>query len=275
MKKRVLAGVLCAIMALSLCACGGSEGGSNGGGLGGNTEKKEALRKTYKQVTYDATTGAEIVSMEKHYDEAGREVYCKTTNSIGSIEEYTIEWKVDGDTAIGTYSFISGGESVTEAYDENTYDKDGNLLVSKTYLDGYVGKMTENEYKDGVLAKSILTANYMGGSTVVVNEIEYNENGNVIKQTQKINGEVDGLSEYQYEYDSDGKILKLIQIHGEGNPDTVSVFEYDENGYLIRVTSDAATHTDYENDEDGNALVLKTYNADGVLTTLTTYEYYK
>ncbi len=102
---------------------------------------------------------------------------------------------------------------------------------------------------------------------------EYDENGNIIKSDS-------GDEKDDYVYNADGKLLK--HTHNEGGEITVYEYTYDENGYLVKKTSDSdeygVTTWQYYNDAYGNpekvALTYDSGNDDGYIFHYSGYKYF-
>ena len=272
--KKGLVSALCLAMALSLCACGGGSEDGKGGSILGGGEKKTPVMKYSKQISYDTTTGEVSYTLEYKYDEKGREIYYKNVINGEVSEERNVEWKEEGNTSIGTFKYTMDVPEGLDAYMEVKFDGDGNQIENNTYMYGELSKSYLKEYKNGKLAKSEQTTRVLDIESVYI--IEYDEHGNAAKVVATQNGEVGTEQEYRYEYDKDGKILKVtnvIVMNGEETAIT-SEYQYDAKGNMIGSTSDNGTYVEIKCDEDGNIIETKNYNAEGQLTSELIREYY-
>lgn len=78
--------------------------------------------------------------------------------------------------------------------------------------------------------QSAVTAYNAEGNQISYMELEYDEEGRILKQNDYLieTGEISGYT--KYEYDSDGNRMKETFCSLDGTPEVYDVFEYDSNG---------------------------------------------
>lgn len=165
----------------------------------------------------------------------------------------------------------SGQEMVLE-YE---YDKNGNFIKQTAYTNGELTQVNEIEYNDhGDIAKA---TTYLPDGTVdavITYTYEYDANGNMTQRKlhrKEADREVESITKYYY---NDKNLLVK-----EESESVVYENTYDDNGFLVKTSiiyGDSQTPTyvcEYENDSKGNHLKETTYNSAGEVYTTVENEY--
>lgn len=126
----------------------------------------------------------------------------------------------------------------------------------KSYLSyNYVRETEYNEHGD-VIRRCALDQKYSYGETVCEYEYVYDENGNMLKKTEK-DSWYDTVTVTEYEYDSQNRLVKII------NEDKTTEYAYDDAGNIAKETvlrgTDNVSETLYTYDEFGNVLSESEY----------------
>lgn len=180
------------------------------------------------------------------YDTSGR-ITKKTVTSDGEIESVCdYEYGADGRMTRMTETSASGQETVTE----HEYDGRGSLVKAvRNYPDGSV-YTAEYTYDD----MGRPTGKYYIGSSSMSTlsyEYVYDARGNLITEINEHPYYGDGgRFVTNYTYDEKGVLTRKMETH-EGAGSTVTEYEYDGAGRLLREVSDSSVRT-YTYDEDGN-----------------------
>lgn len=328
MRKRILAVMLCCFMAVGVCACGETTDTVKETKVTEEAETTEEVKaseeevsesveiegKVLKQLTiyrgygtaifeYDAS-GKPLTNKELIFFTGGMYLY----DDIFVTEIGYKQLGVEGES----YNHI--GKSLKSSYYENdtlsawneySYDEEGNLTSEASYGDGGIGSSVEYEYDSkGNLSKEThytgsenqvnywYTYSYDGegnllevtyydtSSTYTEYEYVYDEVGNLIQETDySSNG---NYKEISYDYNTEGKVTKEF-IHYESNSDSTESdndfwheYEYDSAGNLLKVIEYEGDAVDwsveYEYDESGNILEATWCYSDSD-TDLTKLEY--
>lgn len=234
----------------------------------GRTAKEEPKEvPKQKPVSTSAVTKKEPEIVKEKYDPyVMTEVYCTdyAEDSDSPGEKYLGEQNVyDNNGNLTEKTTYSAGDVLYEKYNYE-YDNDGNMTKETCYdWEGMVWWKEYNKYIDGRLAED--TKHYSFGFSEVSEYIfddkgrikekittnddeqwirsgyEYDEDGNMVKETITISDDADGKlwGTYEYEYDADGNKTKMIMSLYESNGvyNTECTYEYDENGNLAKEIS--------------------------------------
>lgn len=143
------------------------------------------------------------------------------------------------------------------------YDADGNLLIKYTYE--YINRegwwVERREDGAGHVFKEITYNHEKGDIVDSWTDIEYDENGNDVKETfHDGDGNVTGWREYQY--DEDGHEIKHTMYHSDGTVKEWTENQYDEEGRHI-------SRKEYEGDDRLAIEVL--YDTEGRTARYTEY----
>ncbi len=195
---------------------------------GENEAGEEEIAFEYEDGSYETNV----------YDKNGNLVMWKYYNPDKTVGSYqTYEYDENGfNTKIAYYN----GDGTLSVYDIWAYDKDGNITESASYgADGTVSsRMT----------------------------FEYDKNGNCIKDTAY--GEDGKVSVYSVStFSDDNRLIREDSYTGSDELIATNEYEYDENGYLCKLTTSTpagiASVGVYENDADGNVISEKWYDGEG------------
>lgn len=155
-----------------------------------------------------------------------------------------------------------------------TYDINDNLTENVVYLDGIEYRKYTYQYdSNNNMSQEIF---YREGIEAVRVNYNYDDNDNLI-ETIRTNPEDSPYTEYTYEYDSDGKLIKRTR-YGSDYFMWSQTYKYDANGYEIEViTKDGGgniTNTKItEYNTKGNITSRVNYNSDGSINSSYTVEY--
>lgn len=278
MKKKILSMFLVGMMSMMLSGCGNAVSDAE------NVVKQEPAEAEETQGSDESEEIAEVEVTEVKEPEIIT-VYLMTKDTIkrGEEGEYygTIETTME-------YEYDEYGNQTYWGGYEYEYDDIGRVLKKVKYSVNDSGETfksgeTEYEYDDkGALIKS--TGIYYEdeewaeafGTTHTVYESEYDDRGNVIKNISK-SYKADGSEEieednYEYEYDTEDRIIKETWIFSTGEK-AVTEKQYDENGsetkykyFFINldgteeVMEEYELIYEYEYDDAGNLVKRITYN---------------
>ncbi|MBE6683641.1 MAG: hypothetical protein E7595_05760 [Ruminococcaceae bacterium] len=182
------------------------------------------------------------------------EAYClliTAEDSDDRISDMLAKFKVV--FAVRENIYMSADELQVTRY-EDIYDSNGNKL--KTLHTDYNGTQTtpfQAEYdENGRIISEVYRQN---GEIKWENSYEYDENGRIISEGYRHNGEIKW--KYSYEYDENGNNIKTVLIRD--NKYTTYEYNYDENGNLINeLRLDPADKivekTVYTYDKNGNRI---------------------
>ena len=244
-------------------------------------EAQTALDEPYVLVRETDTKSGNVT--EYAYDENGDKVSETVTYPDKPDEtlyrEYTTQYQEDGSKIVteSQTMLMKTGEAVSLYTYEYEYSPEG-LLLRKTgfengNLDGEI--LYEYDADGNLIRQSGRNAPSIGRD--LTKEFEYDENGNLTKQTDlDDNGEVEGWS--TFEYDENGKeIMKHVFTSTGDEPRTYELcqwkYEYDGEGRVMEEWKEGTElggkyeHYEYEYDEYGNMCKKKD------LTLHITYEY--
>lgn len=195
---------------------------------GENEAGEEEISFEYEDGSYETTI----------YDENGNLVMWKYYNPDKTVGSYqTYEYDENGfNTKISYYN----GDGTLSVYDIWAYDKDGNITESASYQ------------ADGTVSSRMT--------------FEYDKNGNCIKDTAY--GEDGKVSVYSVStFSDDNRLIREDSYTGSDELIATNEYEYDENGYLCKLTTSTpagiASVGVYENDADGNVISEKWYDGEG------------
>lgn len=195
---------------------------------GENEAGEEEIAFEYEDGSYETTI----------YDENGNLVMWKYYNPDKTVGSYqTYEYDENGfNTKISYYN----GDGTLSVYDIWAYDKDGNITESASYQ------------ADGTVSSRMT--------------FEYDKNGNCIKDTAY--GEDGSVSVYSVStFSDDNRLIREDSYTGSNELIATNEYEYDENGYLCKLTTSTpagiASVGVYENDADGNVISEKWYDGEG------------
>lgn len=152
----------------------------------------------------------------------------------------------------------TGDVNVTE-YD---YDENWTLLRTETLLNGNFASAVEYVYSED---KSRLTMNYSSAvyePYSTLQELTYDDKGQLIKAAVIENGELGAVSEYFY--DESGREIKVVSSAPGGNK-TVLERSYDGKGNLLCLMLDtgyALTREEYSYDDKGRLTRIEYYKND-------------
>lgn len=179
---------------------------------------------------------------EYEYDEAGREIRCICYGDDGTVW-YWYESAYDGD----------GNEIKFESYDnrnaehhidERTYDESGRIIYKSHKNNGVVTVIQENEYDaDGNVLRE-MQIEYDSGTGQKTYEktygYAYDEKGNMVmydaasyeeEKTENLRWE---KVRWEKEYDENGRGTDFSFYDNEEQPSYQSQTEYDENGLMVK-----------------------------------------
>ncbi|MBQ7915492.1 MAG: hypothetical protein IJ315_01725 [Firmicutes bacterium] len=196
-------------------------------------------------------------------EKVGEEAHSLDENGICSVCAGEIVKFDDGSAFVTFYNekgdfvswaeYDSNGEQVFVQTSEYEYDEMGNMVASKTYMDGSL--MEECTYH--------FTGDEEDYPTMATGMF-YNE---------------DGTKEY-WEYDDRGDVASITYYDGDGSVSYVETYEtkYDENDNYMgeKISTDGALSYEsfYEFDEDGLFYMYKEiyYNEDGTIDNEIVYD---
>lgn len=207
------------------------------------------------------SSGGVITNMEYNAEGAPIEGFRSVCDEKGNV--ILREWYRDGvlDDKKG-YEYHANGQiykKVCYSADEkvnwvNEYDLNGNLVKNEDYFYREDGTLSSLWVYDGA-GKAILEKHFdVGGNVITHSEYAYYENGELKTISNYEKGAFAGKTEFEYQYDENGRKVKEIECH------------YDKDGAL-------ESKAESELDENGLAVVVLFYE-DGKLIQKNEIEYY-
>ena len=112
-----------------------------------------------------------------------------------------------------------------------TYDEEGNLLSTKLYLNDKFQSSVESDYnKDSNI---VTMTNTSSNSEITVTEVqqEFDDAGQLIKESSYSDGTFAGSTEYYY--DNEGRQTKMVTKHANSDMVITVFYEYDKSGNQI------------------------------------------
>ena len=112
-----------------------------------------------------------------------------------------------------------------------TYDEEGNLLSTKLYLNDKFQSSVEYDYnKDSNI---VTITNISSNSEITVTEVqqEFDDAGQLIKESSYSDGTFAGSTEYYY--DNEGRQTKMVTKHANSDMVITVFYEYDKSGNQI------------------------------------------
>lgn len=301
--KRVLAAVLCAVMLLSLTACGKTENIS----ADLPAERSVLIAESVPQVvqsapestessapedtkTYEIPKLGELVGPEdfpsrgvaacivtkstfyvqnEKYNNSETEVFDEHGNSLYRTRSY-------GDPKISSYEYDERGNVIREYYEtnyycDNEYDENGRLVSYKAFKNGEPAFAGTEIYDEHGELSELRTDYYFNGEfleqTVHYYEYIFDESGRKIALTEYHTDHNEIWEETAYEYDGD--ILKRrVCTDPNGDGKTVWEYIYDADGNIVNYKI-----TFYEQDDTVKSTYReeRSYNADGKIVQTLCY----
>ncbi len=211
------------------------------------------------------------------YDEKGNMI--RTTVSVREQIDHTLEYFYDVNGNCVQSDYKDGGEvlSLRHIYE---YDSTGNRVKSTTQ-DGFVNgipqswMVTTTEYDES--GRFIRSRTEQDDGYIRMNECEYDDRGNTIKQTYcSIDDSGRSSTEiFSFAYDENGNMVRE-QREDDVGVDYIREWEYDALGNCVRGTMNqvwlgAVTEETYAYDENGN--LIKKVRSEGSDSTEETVEY--
>lgn len=217
---------------------------------------RESVQRNGMVIDYDYDERGDMTKKTYSYEEKPDETH---------YIEYTTQYQDDGSKIVLESQDVleSTGEAVFDETYEYEYNPDG-LLIRKTGFNG------DGEYQGEILYEYDENGNLISqsegktgpGITSLARNYEYDDAGNLIKEIQyDFSGEVNQY--WTYEYDQDGKLTVEHNYNPEGEEMIEGVecqwkYEYDEEGRVIEEWRESVEggHKyiwyEYEYDEYGN-----------------------
>ena len=215
-------------------------------------------------------------------DNVTGKIVCEEDKNGNIISEKTFYGK--DLNCIHKYEYDSQGNNIKSTYynsenllcSQNEYDSKGNTTKSIEYnTDGSIARIYTYDKHENLISAVEYQSNEKK-ETIFKNEYEYDEAGNMIKETNyDENGKLSGWS--QYEYDGEN-LLKESKYHGEGDLYSEEKYEYDSKNNLIKEIGNYYYNGhvkmvyECEYDEKSN-IIKKVYHYNDKLDSITEYKY--
>lgn len=199
-------------------------------------------------------------SVEYTYDEVGN-LLTEAEYGEGGIES-SVEYEYDSKGNLSKETHYTGSENQVNYWYTYSYDGEGNLL-EVTYYDTS-STYTEYEYVYDEVGNLIQETDYSSNGNCKEISYDYNTEGKVTKEFIHYESDSDSTESdndfwHEYEYDSAGNLLKVVEYEGDAVNCSVE-YEYDGSGNILEATwcySDSGTaSTKLEYDENGNCLSI-------------------
>lgn len=216
------------------------------------------------------------------YDEYGRTVLIRTVDESGKESTYGYIYNDKGNLVEEQYGgaveyryeYDDAGNAIKLSYPSGSieleYDENGNIVK---IISGNV--ITEKKYNED--GKVIEISKHIGRYTKVQTRYyDYNDHGDLIRNTYCENEKVVSVSEIEWEYNEAGKPIKRIST-SDGEVNNRTEYAYYESGVLKEELYFNGTKTEYtskiEYDEKGNLTARSIRSSDGEKLTTYYYEY--
>lgn len=192
------------------------------------------------------------------------DVHSTDSGKDTSYVQYIAKNKITEIIATG-YAYKFGEPTEGSKLYKVSYNKDGYLLDSLIYHQNGVLGSLKNTYDDNnkLLKSAILDS---VGNVQQLVERTYDKNGNVLT-FQLTQGNIVLYSQKML-YDNADKMTKITEFDGEGQPQIITNYSYNEKGKLIeneeiRSTGEVIEKTVFVYDEKGRNTVQTIYGSDG------------
>ena len=207
-----------------------------------------------------------VISMRITYDYYSNGLLYKEIvyqNSDDLIGYYTYEYDEKGNLLKKTHYDSDDNPTLTEAFEYDSYgnrispgyeiDKNGNVIKRPSYdplTESYGDTIMTYTYDEAGNLIRYATISSNDGSSLGYTDYEYDSNGNLIKESRY---DADGSlkSTKDYEYDSAGRLIKDIEYKTDGSLIEKNTKDYDKAGNIIKETT-------YGPDEFGDETVKET-----------------
>lgn len=130
-----------------------------------------------------------------------------------------------------------------------SYDTDGRLIEICELYDGEIYTKRIWNYDDTGKLQSVCIYEENGTMRYKF-QLEYNENGFLVRQSKYEDGELYGRA--LYECDDKGRIIKSIEYGRQGTQSDSESYRYDNNGNVIEITDSYGRVNKYKYDKNGN-----------------------
>lgn len=272
MKKKIIGLLLGVCMVATMfVGCGGESGGESDGA---NTKQNLRL----KMIVHTMEESGYVYY--EYYEDTESNNLILEEDYVGELLNSARELKYDEyGTVISTTQRLYCDGTLDETIEniwENEYDENNRLVKHTLYTDGSASTVEEYDEYGNLKHHTI-------GGQVTEYKSSYDEQGQMIKQEEYVNGDL--LSTTTMQYDSNGDLVKKESVSSLGIQ-KVYEYEYDEyhNTILRKDTSynpvrdiksvhEYTYEYEYEYGKDGMLLKEKCYK-DGELSSTTEYTYY-
>ncbi len=194
-------------------------------------------------------------SVEYTYDEVGN-LLTEAEYGDGGIES-SVEYEYDSKGNLSKETHYTGSESQVNYWCTYSYDGEGNLLEVTYYSSNGNYKEISYDYNtEGKVTKEFIHYESDSDSTESDNdfwhEYEYDSAGNLLKVVEYEGDAVNWSVEY--EYDGSGNILEATWCYSDSGTASTKL-EYDEGGNCLSIIyGNDDSSCKYEYDEDGNLI---------------------
>lgn len=233
-------------------------------------ELKVKLRKRFAGFFgRDGSYPKKLVLVEElFFDENGNRKKLIRYKSTGEID-FSYEFRYDKNnnlTAMETYDRFGN----LKGRSESQYDNYNNEILRKVLENSSSGELKTEFYYDSE-KRLTKTVNYSKKGELASTQIlEYN--GELVSKSIVKDASGKQISETIYEYDNDGYLIKESTNGIQGTNEIR--YKYDSNGNLIEVT-DKQTRREYKYDSKGNLIEDKMFLSDGTRQFRVTFSYYE
>lgn len=262
MKKYILPLLICCMAVLTACGKEGAEKNSSDEGafvFETHETTSTEISDVSDENTEAASTEENEISFNDNYEIPENAVYCQTERSYvqGELTAVCLGYYNEYNDCVYVLSESEEGNTAIESSYSYKYNDDGTVSEMNMVFNGvqmlYQFKYSDDKrikdetlYRDGKLW-STAVSELDEHSNPVRNEISYLENENLSSVTT-----------YEYEYDSEGRILVEKYISDKKYLSSTKRYTYDSNGNV------ASLETQYS-DSDLTSLTKYTYNSDNRL----------
>ena len=218
----------------------------------------------------------------REYEEAGT---LEKLHENGMLTGYTTSERDEAGTLKEVWTFNTAGNAIRkDFYDKNgdirwfslsKYRSDGTLERSEGY-NGFSNLMGDVEEYDS--AGNMIRYEYYdeSGNLSFYNLMEYDSNGNEIKDEGYVDGKLEGIT--TFEYDADGNRTKQENRDQNGELTSYWLFMYNADGQKIRdeyydKAGKSGGYTQYLYDDTSELVKQEEYGYDGTLQSYRVYIY--
>lgn len=281
MKRYILSLLICCMVVLTACGKEGTEKNSSDE----CSFASETLETTSTEISDVSDENTEAASTEENeitsndnYEIPENAVYCQTERSYfqGELTAVCHSYYNEYNDCVYVLSESEDGNTAIESSYFYEYNDDGTLSEMNMVLNG-VQMFYQFEYSDDKRIKNETL--YRNGKLWSTAVSEFDEHSNPLRNEISYleNENLNSVTTYEYEYDSEGRILVEKYISDKKYLSSTKRYTYDSNGNAVSLEMqytdrDLTSLTKYTYNSD-NRLIRKAEYIDGEELSYSEYEY--